>query len=103
MGEIGDAKRTGCMTDPNYDKLQGSTFIEELFSKGIALYVSFSISALFVATFFLVNFKKVGFNNTQQPSTLQLSNQGNYTRKSCGHYDASTDSNEVGLGGVQFR
>ena len=44
-GKIGDRKRSGYMSDPSIAKLRVSTFIEDL---GIALYASFSISALFV-------------------------------------------------------
>ena len=44
VGEIGDETRTQCITDPDYAKLSGPALMEHLYSKGVALYASFSIS-----------------------------------------------------------
>ena len=102
VGEIGDAKRTGCMTDPSIAKLRDSTFIEELFSEGIALYVSFSIAALFIATFFLVNFKKVWFNDAQQSLALPQSKESGNIESRVGIMTPLQIVMKSGLAGFSF-
>ena len=67
IGEIGDAKRTGCMADPSIVNLRDSTFIEEMFSKGIAFTcLSLLQRYLSLPSFWSIS-KKYEFNNAQQP------------------------------------
>jgi hypothetical protein len=66
VGEIGDPGRLSCVEDPDFAALVGDSVLESLYTKGIALYASFTITALFVAISFLVHFKKQGFNRALQ-------------------------------------
>jgi hypothetical protein len=75
VGKIGNAERTSCIVDPAFAKLSGPSLVDSLYSKGLALYVAFSIAALFTGVIFLVHFKKAGFNDARQSSSQSGSNQ----------------------------
>ena len=66
VGKIGGPDRLSCVEDPDFAALAGDSIVESLYTKGIALYVSFTITALFVAISFLVHFKKQGYNRALQ-------------------------------------
>jgi hypothetical protein len=46
--------------------------VEHLYSKGVALYASFSISVLFMAASFLIHFRKLKFNHAQKVSLSDI-------------------------------
>ena len=68
-------ERTSCIVDPAFAKLNGPSLVDSLYSKGLALYITFSIAALFTGATFLVHFKKAGFNNAEQSSSQSGSNE----------------------------
>lgn len=74
MGQIGDSNRLSCVEDQYFAALTGPNIIESLYTKGIALYASFAITAFFVAFSFVVHFKKRGYNKALQ--TLSASSDG---------------------------
>jgi alpha-tubulin suppressor-like RCC1 family protein/FtsZ-binding cell division protein ZapB len=75
VGRIGNVERTSCIVDPAFAKLNGPSLVDSLYSKGLALYITFSIAALFTGATFLVHFKKAGFNNAEQSSSQSGSNE----------------------------
>ena len=74
VGEIGGPDRLSCVEDPDFAALAGDSIVESLYTNGIAIYASFTITALFVAISFLVHFKKQGYNRALQ-SAQSLSSE----------------------------
>jgi archaellum component FlaC len=86
--------------------LANTNLIESLYTEGIALYASFSITAFFVAISFLVHFKKQGYNQALQSALSSNGDAENKTSanvKGCvGTLTSLQTAMKSGLAGFSF-
>ena len=103
VGEMGGPDRLSCVEDPDFVALAGDSIVESLYTNGIAIYASFTITALFAAISFLVHFKKQGYNRAQQSSSSEDAEEPSVNVKGCvGTLTPLQTSMKSGLAGFSF-